>query len=238
MDAVPQERDAAADGRGAGSASLVLAVVAWRWSVAAGVGLFLRAGSGPGVRRGADVDRRALSRARASCRGRPGEVDRDPAGPLRRTRRTRESWATLGFAYVQEARVTADPSYYPKAEGALRRSLTLSRRATPTPTPGWGPWPRPATTSPARCPGASRPGDQPVQRNVHAIIGDALVELGRYPQAFARVPAHGRHQARRRDYARASYARELQGASRRRMHSMRLAYQAAGTPADAAWASY
>src|SRR4051812_8635749 len=35
------------------------------------------------------------------------------------------SWATLGLAYVQEARVTADPSYYPKAEGALRRSLRL-----------------------------------------------------------------------------------------------------------------
>ncbi|HXJ64790.1 MAG TPA: hypothetical protein VNN79_13630, partial [Actinomycetota bacterium] len=36
-----------------------------------------------------------------------------------------QSWATLGLAYVQEARVTADPSYYPKAEGALRRSLRL-----------------------------------------------------------------------------------------------------------------
>src|SRR3954470_21418852 len=32
------------------------------------------------------------------------------------------SWATLGLAYVQEGRVTADPSYYPKADGALRRS--------------------------------------------------------------------------------------------------------------------
>src|SRR5439155_3877800 len=35
------------------------------------------------------------------------------------------SWALLGFAYVQQARVTADPSYYPRAEGALRRALAL-----------------------------------------------------------------------------------------------------------------
>src|SRR5205823_1803303 len=34
-------------------------------------------------------------------------------------------WAELGFAYVQQARVTADPTYYPKAEGVLRRSLEL-----------------------------------------------------------------------------------------------------------------
>src|SRR5438552_10247336 len=36
-----------------------------------------------------------------------------------------ESWANLGLAYVQEARVTADPRYYPKAQGASSRSLRL-----------------------------------------------------------------------------------------------------------------
>src|SRR5215468_11131013 len=35
------------------------------------------------------------------------------------------TWAALGSAYIEQARVTADPTYYPKAEGALRRSLTL-----------------------------------------------------------------------------------------------------------------
>ena len=29
--------------------------------------------------------------------------------------------ASLGLAYVQQARVTADPSYYPKAQGVLKR---------------------------------------------------------------------------------------------------------------------
>ena len=35
------------------------------------------------------------------------------------------TWAQLGSAYVEQARVTADPSYYAKAEGALTRSLTV-----------------------------------------------------------------------------------------------------------------
>src|SRR5438270_10207901 len=36
-----------------------------------------------------------------------------------------ETWANLGSAYVEQGRVTVDPSYYPKAEGALRTSLDL-----------------------------------------------------------------------------------------------------------------
>ena len=35
------------------------------------------------------------------------------------------TWAQLGSAYVEQARVTADPSYYDKADGALRQSLDL-----------------------------------------------------------------------------------------------------------------
>lgn len=35
------------------------------------------------------------------------------------------TWAQLGLAYVERARVSADPAYYPKADGALARSLAL-----------------------------------------------------------------------------------------------------------------
>jgi tetratricopeptide (TPR) repeat protein len=35
------------------------------------------------------------------------------------------TWAALGVAYLERARVTADPALYPKAEGALRESLRL-----------------------------------------------------------------------------------------------------------------
>lgn len=70
-----------------------------------------------------------------------GEPPAAPADPLARSieqaqQRLREvpgdwrTWAELGGAYVEQARVTGDPGYYPRAEGALRESLRL-RPATP-----------------------------------------------------------------------------------------------------------
>src|SRR5690349_11869178 len=38
------------------------------------------------------------------------------------------AWASLGLAYVEQAKATVDPSYYPKADGALRRSLKLDTK--------------------------------------------------------------------------------------------------------------
>ena len=70
---------------------------------------------GPGAHRAVDaqpVDRLAESIARAQER-------------LRRVPGDWVTWAALGVAYVEQARVTTDPTYYPKAEGAARRSLTV-----------------------------------------------------------------------------------------------------------------
>src|SRR5689334_856711 len=36
-----------------------------------------------------------------------------------------DSWAQLGSAYVEQARLAVDPTLYPKAETALRRSLKV-----------------------------------------------------------------------------------------------------------------
>ncbi|MEJ7744765.1 MAG: hypothetical protein WKF73_20865 [Nocardioidaceae bacterium] len=37
-----------------------------------------------------------------------------------------DSWAALGSAYIQQARITGQPDYYAKASGALDRSLEES----------------------------------------------------------------------------------------------------------------
>ena len=62
----------------------------------------------------------------------PLPVDAPPAqvlaalqARLARAPRDWQSWAALGLAYVQIARRTGDLSFYPKAEGALERSLSL-----------------------------------------------------------------------------------------------------------------
>jgi tetratricopeptide (TPR) repeat protein len=47
---------------------------------------------------------------------------------LRRVPQDADAWAALGLAYVEQARVTVDPTYYGKAEGALKRSLTIDSR--------------------------------------------------------------------------------------------------------------
>lgn len=44
---------------------------------------------------------------------------------LRRLPDDAATWAQLGIAYVEQARVRADPNYYPKAQGALEKSLKL-----------------------------------------------------------------------------------------------------------------
>ena len=44
---------------------------------------------------------------------------------LRRLPDDAATWARLGAAYVEQARITADPSFYAKAQGALEKSLRV-----------------------------------------------------------------------------------------------------------------
>ena len=68
---------------------------------------------------------------------------------LRRLPDDAGTWAALGSAYVEQARVSANPAYYAQAQGALERSVAAAaRRATPPPPSGWARWPTPGTTSP------------------------------------------------------------------------------------------
>jgi tetratricopeptide (TPR) repeat protein len=148
------------------------------------------------------------------------------------------SWATLGLAYVQEARVTADPSYYPRAEGALRRSLRLQPAKNFVAATGMG------ALAAARhdFTGALGWGEQareinPYNGNVYGVIGDAQIELGHYDQAFSTFQHMVDTKPDLASYARASYARELQGDVPGAVADMQLAFDAAGTPEDRAFAA-
>src|SRR5207247_829841 len=63
------------------------------------------------------------------------------------------------------------------------------------------------------------------------------VELGRYEEAFDTFQKAVDLKPQLSTYARASYAWELRGNVRNALAAMRLAFQAAATGADAAWAS-
>ena len=113
-------------------------------------------------------------------------ADRGEA-PGRRCRRTPNdvnALDLLGLAYQQRARETGDPSYYTKSDRSCDRALRLaphdlSRRA------GSARSRSPATASARRsCSAAGRTRISPTTALNYGIIGDALVELGRYDEAF------------------------------------------------------
>ena len=153
--------------------------------------------------------------------------------------RRRRCSTQLGFAYQLRWRETADPSYLPRSEAraAPRRAVRRGGR-------GRRPRPRLARAHPARVPGgaattgARHEGFCRARRGRTASIGDALVELGRYDEAFAAFERMVSLRPSLASYARVAYARELMGDREGAVAAMRLALDAAaGQPEPTAWAN-
>lgn len=171
-----------------------------------------------------------------------GSLDASVAALQDRLRRIPDDWrgyATLGLAYVTEARVTADPSWYPKAEGALRESLRIHGVDNLEALIGLGALDL-ARHEFARALERARAAEAiaPDDADVLGVLGDALLELGRYRDAFETYQAMVDARPDLASYARASYARELLGDVAGAIAAMRLAFGSAGSPADAAWAAH
>jgi tetratricopeptide (TPR) repeat protein len=147
--------------------------------------------------------------------------------------------ASLGLAYVQQARIMTDPSYYPKAEGVLRDSLDRDQDENDVALVGM------ASLAAARHAFAEALGwgrraqaVDPYDANVYGVIGDALVELGRYDEALDAFQRMVDLRPSLASLARVSYARELTGDVAGATRAMRQAERLASGPVDAAWASY
>jgi len=157
---------------------------------------------------------------------------------LRTEPKDARSWATLGLAYVQQARITADPTYYPKAEGALRRALALDPRSdlavAVQGSLAAGRHDFAAARTAARHALRINP-DSPL---AYGVLSDALVELGHYRQAFAAMHRLDDLQPGVSSFSRLSYAAELRGHTDRARSLLTLALQDADTPADAAFARF
>ena len=147
--------------------------------------------------------------------------------------------ASLGLAYVQQARVTADPSYYPKAQQILHTSLRTH------PQDNVEAWVGLASLSAARhhfaealVQGVHARTIDPYLAAVYGVIGDAQLELGRYDDAFATFQKMVDTQPGLASYARVSYARELTGDVQGAVQAMEAARSVAGSPDDAAWVAF
>ncbi len=157
------------------------------------------------------------------------------ARPLPAAPRDADSWARLGLAYEQKARETADPSYYTKAEGALRRALRLEPHDLAA-TTGLGS----LALSRHRFREALRYGREarrlaPTSAAPYAVLGDALVELGRYEEAFRAFDTLSRLKPGLTAYTRIAYGRELIGDTAGAIQAMRLAADTAAGGEPAAW---
>ena len=141
--------------------------------------------------------------------------------------RDARSYALLGLAYEQRARETGDPSYYPKAEGVLRRAIAL-HPGDLVATSGLGS----LALSRHRFRDALALGRKALQISpttalTYGIVGDALVELGRYPQAFRAFDTMAQLKPGLASYARISYGRELLGQTSGAIQAMQMAVDAA-----------
>jgi tetratricopeptide (TPR) repeat protein len=214
----------------------VLAVVLF---VAGGIGLFR--GSGDDTPTPASVQAPSTSVLLQPIAA-GGSLEDSIANLQERLRVVPADWkgfASLGLEYIAEARVSADPTFYPKAEGVLQRSLQINGQDNFEALVGFG------ALALARhdFAGALTYGRRavaidPYNADVYGVIGDAQIELGHYSAAFATFQTMVDTRPDLSSYARVSYARELQGDIPGAIFSMRAAEEAAGTPSDSAWASF
>jgi tetratricopeptide (TPR) repeat protein len=142
----------------------------------------------------------------------------------------------LGLAYQQRARETGDPSYYAKSEAALHRALRLAPRDLIA-TSGLGSLAlsrhrfREALALGRRAHSIS-----PSTARNYGVIGDALIELGRYREGFRAFDMMAAIRPDLSSYARVAHARELLGDIPGAVEAMKLALDAAAGQGEAeAW---
>jgi tetratricopeptide (TPR) repeat protein len=150
------------------------------------------------------------------------------------------AWSSLGLAYVEQARLTADPTLYDKAAGAFARSLQLHAEGNDAALTGQ------ATLAAARHDFAEAVAltDRALAINefsptTWAVRSDALTELGRHDEARAAVQRLLDLSPGTVDgLTRASYVQELRGDVVRARQLLQEAAAVAGRPADTAFAQY
>ncbi|MEU3827277.1 hypothetical protein AB0F36_18440 [Streptomyces sp. NPDC029080] len=173
----------------------------------------------PGVPGGADLDA-SITALQAHLRSQP----RDSGG-----------WATLGLAYVEQARTKGDPARYPQADRALRRSLSLApdndqalagRAALAAARHDFG--------------GALALADAALRHNPYSERAlssriDALVELGRYADASAAAKTADARRPGVPVFTRYAYVHELAGDVTTARRVLGQALASATSPGDTAY---
>ncbi|MCI3275596.1 tetratricopeptide repeat protein [Streptomyces cylindrosporus] len=142
------------------------------------------------------------------------------------------SWATLGLAYVEQARTKGDPSRYPQADKALKRSLDIKAGNEQAVTGQ-------AALAAARhdFKDALKYADQVLKENPYSQDAlssriDALVELGRYADASKAADTADTRRPGIPVFTRYAYVHELRGDVKTARRVLEQALSASSTPGD------
>jgi tetratricopeptide (TPR) repeat protein len=142
------------------------------------------------------------------------------------------SYTELGVAYLQRVRETGDPTYYSEAEGALERALELEPDNFEATTAMGALALGRHDFEGALALGLKAKEINPDNAHNYGVIGDALLELGRYDEAFAAFQTMVDLRPDLSSYARVSYARELTGDIEGAIEWMKRAREAGGPRAE------
>ncbi|MGW4569436.1 tetratricopeptide repeat protein, partial [Streptomyces sp. NPDC004561] len=173
----------------------------------------------PGVLNGGSLDA-SIAALQAHLRGQPKDAG---------------SWATLGLAYVEQARTKGDPSRYPQADKALRRSLSL------TPDNDQALAGRAALAAARHdFKDALTYADQALRQNPYSERAlssriDALVELGRYTEASRAADTADARKPGVPVFTRYAYVHELRGDVPTARRVLQQALSGATSPGDVAY---
>ncbi len=146
-------------------------------------------------------------------------------------------WATLGIAYVQQAKTTVDPTLYPRADGALARSLEINQADNYLAYAGL------SALSSARhdFTEARTFAQRGIAINafnalLYGALSDAELQLGNYDAALQAVQRMVDLSPDTASLSRASYTWELRGNINEARRLMQRALDDAPTAADRAFA--
>lgn len=158
---------------------------------------------------------------------------------LQRVPSDASTWAQLGAAYVEQARVTADPAFYPRAQGALERSLQLKADNNFAALAGMGALANARHDFAAAADYARRSqAINPAGATSWGVLADASIQLGDYTGASAAVQRMLDLDPGVASLTRASYDAELHGRTDAARSLLTRALEDSYAPADVAFCRY
>lgn len=149
------------------------------------------------------------------------------------------TWAQLGEAYVEQARATADPSYYTKAQGCLERSMQLQPVGNGEAMIGLGALANARHDFAAARDWALRARAlQPATGRIYGVLADALTQLGDPAGATAAVQRMLDTAPGVPAFTRASYDLELHGRVGDARSALQRALRDSNAPDNVAFCRY